>query len=61
MQDTEATKLVQQGVTRDSTVASVIEMGLGAPEQSDTLMTDFLIRGFWKVYGKLMALDDESP
>lgn len=58
MQDTGATKLVQQEVARDSTVASVIETGPGAPEQSDTLITESLIHGFWKGYGKPMACDD---
>ncbi len=61
MEDTEATELVQQGVTRDPTATSVIEMGLGAPEQNDTLITESLIRGFWKGYGKLMAFDEGAP
>jgi anthranilate 1,2-dioxygenase large subunit len=60
MEDTEATELVQQGVTRDPTVTSVIEMGLGAPEQSDTLITESLIRSFWTGYGKLMAFDEDA-
>ncbi len=60
MEDTEATELVQQGVMRDPTVTSVIEMGLGAPEQSDTLITESLIRGFWTGYGKLMAFDESA-
>ena len=58
MEDTEATELVQQGVAGDSRETSIIDMARDAPEQSDTLITEKLIRGFWAGYEKLMAFDD---
>jgi anthranilate 1,2-dioxygenase large subunit len=58
MEDTEATELVQQGVAGDPGRTSVIDMARDAPEQSDTLITEKLIRAFWAGYEKLMAFDD---
>lgn len=60
MEDTEATELVQQGVAGDAGLTSVIDMARDAPEQSDTLITEKLIRGFWAGYEKLMAFDDAT-
>jgi anthranilate 1,2-dioxygenase large subunit len=57
MEDTEATELVQQGVVRDPDATSIIDMARDAPEQSDTLITEKLIRSFWSGYQRLMALD----
>ena len=57
MEDTEATELVQRGVARDGDLTSVIDMAAGAPDQSDTLITESLIRSFWAGYRKLMGLD----
>jgi anthranilate 1,2-dioxygenase large subunit len=57
MEDTEAAELVQQGVVRDADKTSVIEMARDAPGQSDTLITEELIRAFWSGYGALMAFD----
>jgi len=54
MEDTEATELVQQGVARDADATSIIDMARDAPEQSDTLITEKLIRSFWAGYQKLM-------
>ena len=58
MEDTEATELVQRGVARDAGLTSFIDMAKDAPEQSDTLITEKLIRAFWAGYEKLMAFDD---
>jgi anthranilate 1,2-dioxygenase large subunit len=58
MEDTEATELVQQGVAGDAGRTSVIDMARDAPEQSDTLITEKLIRSFWAGYEKLMAFDE---
>jgi anthranilate 1,2-dioxygenase large subunit len=55
MEDTEATELVQQGVARDADATSIIDMARDAPEQSDTLITEKLIRSFWAGYQKLMG------
>jgi anthranilate 1,2-dioxygenase large subunit len=59
MEDTEATELVQRGVVRDAAATSVIDMARDAPAQSDTLITESLIRSFWAGYQKLMAFDDD--
>jgi len=61
MEDTEATELVQQGVVRDGRATSVIDMAKDAPEQSDTLITEKLIRSFWAGYKRLMGFDDSDP
>ena len=61
MEDTEATELVQQGVVRDAGLSSVIDMARDAPDQSDTLITETLIRSFWTGYQRLMAFDDAAP
>jgi anthranilate 1,2-dioxygenase large subunit len=57
MEDTEATELVQQGVVRDADKTSIIDMGKDEPEQSNTLITEKLIRSFWKGYRTLMGFD----
>ena len=57
MEDTEATELVQQGVVGDGSAVSVIDMARDAPEQSDTLITEKLIRSFWTGYQRLMDFD----
>lgn len=57
MEDTEATELVQQGTIRDGEAVSVIEMARSAPDQEDTLITESLIRAFWRGYQKLMGFD----
>ena len=55
MEDTEATELVQQGVVRDAAACSVIDMAKDAPEQTETLITESLIRRFWCGYQVLMG------
>ncbi len=57
MEDTEATELVQRGVAGDPDQTSVIDMAQGAPDQTDTLITENLIRRFWSGYRTLMDLD----
>ncbi|HKY82696.1 MAG TPA: anthranilate 1,2-dioxygenase large subunit AndAc [Sphingobium sp.] len=60
MEDTEATELVQQGTVRDGLETSVIEMAKHEPDQSNTLITEKLIRSFWRGYRKLMNFDQSS-
>jgi len=55
MEDAEATELVQRGTVRDGEKHSYIAMGRGAPEQTDTMITESLIRRFWVGYQKLMG------
>jgi anthranilate 1,2-dioxygenase large subunit len=55
MEDTEATELVQRGVAADGAEASVIDMARDAPAQTDTLITEQLIRDFWSGYRSLMG------
>ncbi len=56
MEDTEATELVQRGTAPDGARTSVIDMARDAPEQSDSMITERLIRTFWAGYQRLMDL-----
>jgi anthranilate 1,2-dioxygenase large subunit len=58
MEDTEATELVQRGVAADAAETSLIDMARDAPEQTDTLITEQLIRAFWSGYRTLMGFDE---
>ena len=53
MEDTEATELVQRGTARDGDKHSYIAMG--ASDQTDTVITENLIRRFWVGYQQLMG------
>jgi anthranilate 1,2-dioxygenase large subunit len=55
MEDTEATELVQRGTVRDGDQASYMGMGLDAPEQTDSNITESLIRRFWAGYQRAMG------
>ncbi|MGV2288046.1 anthranilate 1,2-dioxygenase large subunit AndAc [Trinickia sp. YCB016] len=55
MEDTEATELVQRGTVRDGDKTSYIGMGLDAPEQTNSNITENLIRRFWTGYQKAMG------
>lgn len=55
MEDTEATELVQRGTVRDGDKVSFMGMGLDAPEQTNTNITENLIRRFWAGYQKAMG------
>jgi len=61
MEDTEATELVQRGTVRDGAATSIIDMARDAPDQSDTLITEKLIRSFWAGYGALMGFGAADP
>lgn len=54
MEDTEATELVQRGTVRDGEKHSFMGMSLDKPDQTDTVITESLIRKFWMGYQKLM-------
>jgi anthranilate 1,2-dioxygenase large subunit len=56
MEDTEATELVQRGTHRDGHRTSTIEMGISQPDLEDTLLTESLIRTFWRGYQSLMQM-----
>ncbi len=56
MEDTEATELVQRGTHRDGHRTSTIEMGISEPDLEDTLLTESLIRTFWRGYQSLMQI-----
>jgi anthranilate 1,2-dioxygenase large subunit len=60
MEDTEATELVQRGVAGDPAATSMIDMARDAPDQSDTLITENLIRRFWAGYARLMDFDGDD-
>lgn len=57
MEDTEATELVQRGTARDPEDCSVMDMAKDSPDQEDTLITESLIRKFWRGYQKLMGFE----
>ncbi|WP_348753838.1 anthranilate 1,2-dioxygenase large subunit AndAc [uncultured Aquincola sp.] len=55
MEDTEATELVQRGTVRDGDKVSFMGMGLDAPDETRTNITESLIRRFWAGYQKAMG------
>ncbi|MBT0667422.1 Rieske 2Fe-2S domain-containing protein [Novosphingobium profundi] len=55
MEDTEATELVQRGTVRDGAARSYINMAKHQDGQTDTLITEKLIRSFWTGYRNLMG------
>lgn len=55
MEDTEATELVQDGTVRDGDATSYMGMGLDAPHEHETNITENLIRRFWTGYQKVMG------
>ena len=55
MEDTEATELVQNGITPDRDGCSVVEMSRNAPGEVHTLISEELIRKFWVGYQRLMG------
>lgn len=57
MEDTEATELVQRGTIEAHARGSTIEMALEAPSERNTLISEELIRRFWRGYARLMRLE----
>lgn len=55
MEDTEATELVQRGTVRDGDKTSYMGMGLDSPEQTNSNITENLIRRFWAGYQRAMG------
>ena len=55
MEDTEATELVQRGTVRDGDKTSFMGMGLDAPDQTNSNITENLIRRFWAGYQRAMG------
>lgn len=56
LEDGEAGRLVQYGVSYRPQDASVVEMGGRGPiEDIDSLSTEVAVRGFWKRYAELMS------
>ncbi len=56
MEDTEATELVQHGITgHEDSGASVLEMSRAAPDETATLISESLVRKFWVGYQRLMG------
>jgi anthranilate 1,2-dioxygenase large subunit len=62
MEDTEATRLVQRAtVTARDDDYSVLEMSRTAPDETDTLITESMVRRFWVGYAKLMGFPQGRP
>lgn len=55
MEDTEVTEMVQDATVRDGDSTSFLGMGLDAPDEVDTNITENLIRRFWAGYQKVMG------
>lgn len=59
MEDTEAAELVQEGVAGEPWHStSVIDMSLDTPDQTDTSISEEMIRRFWIAYEKMMFGDN---
>jgi anthranilate 1,2-dioxygenase large subunit len=62
MEDSEAAELVQRAVSKDKENCSVIEMGGRGPiEDTDYLISEIPIRGFWRRYAELMEMPVGEP
>lgn len=59
MEDGEAVELVQGAVVRDQEQSSYIAMGGGEPVDSDHLVTESSIIGFWHYYREVLGLGDD--
>jgi anthranilate 1,2-dioxygenase large subunit len=58
MEDGEATELVQAAVSpTGGTAKSMMLMGYGAPEGHSSLITEELLRAFWRGYAEIMEND----
>ena len=55
MEDTEATELVQRGISGADNSHSVIEMSRAAPDETRTMISESMVRKFWVGYEKLMG------
>ena len=55
MEDTEVTELVQRGTVRDGDKHSYMAMARDAPKQTDSNITESLIRRFWAGYQQAMG------
>jgi anthranilate 1,2-dioxygenase large subunit len=56
MEDTEATRLVQRATTTArGHDYSILEMSRAAPDETDTLITESMVRRFWVGYARLMG------
>lgn len=57
MEDTEATELVQRGVTGAGDALSILEMSRHAPDETRTMISEGLVRKFWVGYARLMGFE----
>jgi anthranilate 1,2-dioxygenase large subunit len=57
MEDTEATELVQRAVTGGGEAYSVLEMARGAANDLDSMVSEGLVRRFWRGYRDMMGYE----
>lgn len=57
MEDTEATELVQRAVTGGGDSYSVLDMARGAANDLDSMVSEGLVRRFWRGYRDLMGYE----
>ncbi|HXV25834.1 MAG TPA: anthranilate 1,2-dioxygenase large subunit AndAc [Alphaproteobacteria bacterium] len=60
MEDTEATELVQRGIVGSESNSSVLEMARSAPDEQHSLISENLVRRFWRGYQNLMGFKSEE-
>jgi anthranilate 1,2-dioxygenase large subunit len=62
MEDTEATELVQRGITGHGRAASIVDMSRHKPDETATMISEGLVRRFWEGYRQLMGFAaEETP
>jgi anthranilate 1,2-dioxygenase large subunit len=57
MEDTEATELVQRGTVTAGEAHSILEMSRAAPDETNTLISESMVRRFWVGYARLMGFE----
>ncbi|WP_353211209.1 anthranilate 1,2-dioxygenase large subunit AndAc [Rhodovarius sp.] len=60
MEDTEATELVQRGITGHGRAASIVDMSRHKPDETATMISEGLVRRFWEGYRQLMGFAAEE-
>ena len=60
MEDGEAVEIVHEAIIRDQEEASYIGMGGGKAEDTEHLVTESAIIGFWEYYRKTMHIEAEA-
>ena len=60
MEDGEAVEIVHEAIIRDQEESSYIGMGGGKAEDTEHLVTESAVIGFWEYYRKTMHIEAEA-